>query len=692
MVGYLRQYYYDGNMYVVKQGEITNSMYLVHSGEVQEISENYEDYEDEGEKRRIFTAGEYFGIEQGLIRDKPYDYSYRTTSKSQVLTLLLDDWEYLLQHFPDSKKLIDDYQSSHRGKDDAPPPPPPEESFTLGTPGGSETDLEEQWGPSDGPPGSPDVPQTGPDLPPGTPPVMRPGEPEDPTSKTAPLIEIKRTIYEYPESKEPELDEPDVTDGLEGTSKGKSKTVKLRDEIKASSFSRDPSNEVMGEKMKSALKISDKPMRTETSVKFRDEPLPTSSSTQLFERIRNAAKAVDKKLATQSIRGNDDTPSPELIKESGAVAPHHSIEEYLAYKYKMRESYQYRPKMEDEDQIDSDVRMSPSRRMRVKYPKQIQSSIHDGSGREHFKHSQLAESIYRIHSPESQSAPVLNLERPLGDHTPSNVSLIGVTPAASDEDIQPRKIPSNVTREDSQTPMTSKQTMLQNEAEPKNADTDQSNDGGSKEPEKKPKDAHVTRTPAVTELLALPAPYDNLMQQPSIIPEEFLNIAKPETSHDNDATRTASADGSVAVPKLLALLPAPSSELRTPAKDAVPEIAQVAEIDTERDPSSITSMHLLQEDTPTPIIAPPEDQATDLKALTEAEMLDSAAPTNKHSQSDEALNMPKEKQVDGSVESESEGSKTGAHKSEDQNNSGEEKTDQDKATDNNDKERKEKKD
>ncbi|XP_063358854.1 uncharacterized protein LOC134648294 [Cydia amplana] len=682
MVGYLRPYYYDEDMYVVKQGEITNSMYLVHTGEVQEISENYDDYEDEGVQRRVFTAGEYFGIKQGLIRDKPYDYSYRTTSKSQVLTLLLDDWEYLLQHFPDSKKLIDDYQSRNRGKDDAPPPPPPEASGTLGTPGGSETALEEQWGPSDGPPG-------GPNVPPDRPPDMKPGGPEDPTSKRGSLIEIKRTIYDYPESKDPE-GEPAVTDGLEGTSRAISKTVKLKDETKATLFS-----EGMSEKIKSALKISDKPMKTETFVKFREEPLPalpTSSSMQLFERIRNAAKAVDDRLASRSIRGNDDTPSPELVKESGAVAPHHSIEEYLAYKYKMRESYQYRPKMED-DQIDSDVRMSPSHRMRVKYPKQTQSRIHDGSGREHFMYSHLAESMYRIHSSETQSVPVLNLERPLGDHTPSYVSL--PTPAGSDVDIQPRKSPSTVTREDSQAPMTSKQAMQQSdEAEPKNADTDQSDDGGSREPKTKPKDAHATRTPAATELLALPAPYDSydkLMQQSSTIPEEFLHIAKPGTSHDNDPARTNSADGSVAVPKLLAVPPAPSSELPAPAKNALPETAQPAEIVTVREPS-ITSMHLLPEETPTPIVAPPEDQATDLAALTEAEMLhDSAAPTTKNRQSDEALNIPKEKQADGSVLSESDKQKTDAHKSEDRNKSDEERTDQDKATDN-DKQRKEKKD
>jgi hypothetical protein len=44
--------------------------------------------------------------EQGLVYDKPYPFSYRTLIKSQVLTLRLSDWEYLLNHFPNSKKLI----------------------------------------------------------------------------------------------------------------------------------------------------------------------------------------------------------------------------------------------------------------------------------------------------------------------------------------------------------------------------------------------------------------------------------------------------------------------------------------------------------------------------------------------------------------------------------------------------------
>lgn len=53
---------------------------------------------------------------QGLERDSAYPYSYRTTTKSQVLTLRLDDWEYLLKHFPASNKVIS--QSYYRGPPD----------------------------------------------------------------------------------------------------------------------------------------------------------------------------------------------------------------------------------------------------------------------------------------------------------------------------------------------------------------------------------------------------------------------------------------------------------------------------------------------------------------------------------------------------------------------------------------------
>ncbi|KAI8427393.1 hypothetical protein MSG28_001946 [Choristoneura fumiferana] len=105
LVGHFRQYYYDEDMYVVKEGEITDSMYLVHTGKVEERSGCH----SQTEISKIYTPGEYIGV--GLVRDQPFPYSYRTLIKSQVLTLRLEDWEYLLEHFPASKAAINKYQT-----------------------------------------------------------------------------------------------------------------------------------------------------------------------------------------------------------------------------------------------------------------------------------------------------------------------------------------------------------------------------------------------------------------------------------------------------------------------------------------------------------------------------------------------------------------------------------------------------
>lgn len=43
---------------------------------------------------------------QGLFLNTPYTHSYQTLTKSQVLTLRLDDWLFLLKHFPDSREAI----------------------------------------------------------------------------------------------------------------------------------------------------------------------------------------------------------------------------------------------------------------------------------------------------------------------------------------------------------------------------------------------------------------------------------------------------------------------------------------------------------------------------------------------------------------------------------------------------------
>ncbi|KAH9636179.1 hypothetical protein HF086_007131 [Spodoptera exigua] len=100
LVGCLKLYTYNEGMYVVKESEITDAMYVIHTGKVRETCEEMD------ASARVYPAGSYFGIMQGLLRNTPYTHSYETVIKSQVLTLKLDDWEYLLKQFPDSKDAI----------------------------------------------------------------------------------------------------------------------------------------------------------------------------------------------------------------------------------------------------------------------------------------------------------------------------------------------------------------------------------------------------------------------------------------------------------------------------------------------------------------------------------------------------------------------------------------------------------
>ncbi|XP_052757891.1 uncharacterized protein LOC113513870 [Galleria mellonella] len=102
LVGHLQLYIYNEGMYVVKESQITDSMYLIHSGHVQETGTSRNTL-------KVFNTGECFGMYEGLNRNTPYAHTYQTLTKSRVLTLHLADWEYLLEHFPQSKNLIFKY-------------------------------------------------------------------------------------------------------------------------------------------------------------------------------------------------------------------------------------------------------------------------------------------------------------------------------------------------------------------------------------------------------------------------------------------------------------------------------------------------------------------------------------------------------------------------------------------------------
>ncbi|CAH0404565.1 unnamed protein product [Chilo suppressalis] len=99
LVGCLQLYTYDEGLYVVRKTEITDSMYMIHNGRVQEITSS-------PQEDIVYKSSEYFGLEQGLFYDTPFPNSYRTVIKSQVLTLKLGDWAYLLKHFPKTKNSI----------------------------------------------------------------------------------------------------------------------------------------------------------------------------------------------------------------------------------------------------------------------------------------------------------------------------------------------------------------------------------------------------------------------------------------------------------------------------------------------------------------------------------------------------------------------------------------------------------
>nr|XP_026490492.1 uncharacterized protein LOC113396668 [Vanessa tameamea] len=111
LVGLLQLYTYNEDMYVVKNSEITDSMYFIHSGRVTEISTG-------SNKTKLFHEGESFGEIQGLIYDTPYLRSYKTAIQSQILTLCRRDWEDLLKHFPRSKDNIYKFLKTEDSVDD----------------------------------------------------------------------------------------------------------------------------------------------------------------------------------------------------------------------------------------------------------------------------------------------------------------------------------------------------------------------------------------------------------------------------------------------------------------------------------------------------------------------------------------------------------------------------------------------
>ncbi|XP_060803672.1 uncharacterized protein LOC106136834 [Amyelois transitella] len=102
LVGKLKMYYYNRNMFIVKEGEITDTIYIVHTGKVRETSSR-------STTIRSIIAGGSFGLVEGLYPNTPFKCSYQSVLKSQILTLAYEDWNFLLTHFPNSADSIYDH-------------------------------------------------------------------------------------------------------------------------------------------------------------------------------------------------------------------------------------------------------------------------------------------------------------------------------------------------------------------------------------------------------------------------------------------------------------------------------------------------------------------------------------------------------------------------------------------------------
>lgn len=54
----------------------------------------------------VLHQGDMFGVVQGLYRNVPHHFSFRARTKVHIVSLQLNEWEYLLSFFPDSKESI----------------------------------------------------------------------------------------------------------------------------------------------------------------------------------------------------------------------------------------------------------------------------------------------------------------------------------------------------------------------------------------------------------------------------------------------------------------------------------------------------------------------------------------------------------------------------------------------------------
>lgn len=86
-------------------GDIDESMYFIHEGEVNALSQNTR-YREVVE--HTLKAGEMFGLNQGLYPRVGHTYTYKAATVCFIVQLSRSKWIHLLDFFPASKELIFD--------------------------------------------------------------------------------------------------------------------------------------------------------------------------------------------------------------------------------------------------------------------------------------------------------------------------------------------------------------------------------------------------------------------------------------------------------------------------------------------------------------------------------------------------------------------------------------------------------
>ncbi|XP_022900942.2 uncharacterized protein [Onthophagus taurus] len=103
---------YLGGQFIQYAGAIDSCMYFLYHGQVTVLDDN-----KIGKDANIIwlKKGASFGIEAGLLRGTRHKYSYRCVIRCVILSLCLNDWEYLLEYFPASKEFIYTTIKSYNG-------------------------------------------------------------------------------------------------------------------------------------------------------------------------------------------------------------------------------------------------------------------------------------------------------------------------------------------------------------------------------------------------------------------------------------------------------------------------------------------------------------------------------------------------------------------------------------------------